>query len=259
MENATATSQETLLWLLKKSKRQGTVPVHNCFLQTGKGRSVTPGPLAAFVSAGRQTALDLYLLGLLLASGKPYNVAQPSGVWSRILGVGTPETAASTISKQWKWLEEQKLIARAGRRGQYAEIVMLREDGSGDPYVPGLRGGNWFHVPFEYWTDHWFGKLSLPAKAVLLIGLSLLDDFVLPETKAPAWYGISPDTAGRGLRALREHGLLKVRRLQKPSEGAPRGFTVQHHYTLAPPFGPRGKRSKLLTRAREIRDEGTNL
>ncbi|MEO8291183.1 MAG: hypothetical protein ABI649_09355 [Gaiellaceae bacterium] len=172
--------------------------------------------------------------------------------------MGTPETAAATISKQWKWLEEQKLISREGRRGRYREIVMLREDGSGAAYLPGLRGGQWFHVPFEYWTHHWFGKLSLPAKAVLLIGLSLLDDFVLPETKAPTWYGISPDTAGRGLRSLREQGLLTVRRLKKPSEAAPLGFTVEHHYTLQPPFGPKGKRSKLLARAREVADENSH-
>ena len=252
MERATATSQETLNWLLEKSKRKGSVPLHNCFLQLGRGASVKPGPLSMFVSSGRQTALDLYLLALLLASGKPYNVAQPAGVWARILGVGSEKTAASTISRQWRWLEEQKLIAREGRRGRYAEIVMLREDGSGSPYVPTPRGGTWLRLPFEYWTDHWLGRLSLPEKAVLLIGLSLLDDFVLPEAKAPSWDGISADTMGRGLRGLREQGLVAVRKLKKPSEGAPRGFTVEHHYTLRPPFGPKGKRSEHLARAKEI-------
>jgi hypothetical protein len=169
-----------------------------------------------------------------------------------VLRVGSPETASSTIAKQWKWLEDQRLVKRTGRRGRYSEVVLLREDGSGQPYSPTASGGRWIRIPFAYWTDNWYGRLDLPAKAVLLIGISLLDDFILPLEQAPKWYGISADTASRGLRTLGDAGLLTVRRLRKPSASAPNGFTVQSHYTLAGPFGPKGKRSGTLTRALEI-------
>ncbi len=44
--------------------------------------------------------------------------------------------------------------------------------------------------------------LSLPGKAVLLIAHSLRPGFALPVEKAPEWYGISADTAQRGLAEL---------------------------------------------------------
>jgi hypothetical protein len=247
-----ATSDETLLWLLEKSKRQGAVPVHKVFVQQGRDRWVTPGPLSQFVRSGRERALDLYLLAITCATRKPYHVARAAGVWARALSIGSTKTAASSISKQWRWLEEQNLIRRTGRSGRYAELEILREDGSGAHFLPGERGGPWFNVPFAYWEENWYGRLDLPAKAVLLISLSLMDDFYLPQEKAPAWYGLSPDTAGRGLRTLKDYGLLTQRVLQKPATAAPTGFTRQHYYTLSPPFGPKGKRSRTLSRAQVV-------
>ena len=235
-----ATSKDTLEWFLETSKRRGSVPVHKVFVQRGTRTEPRPGPLASFVSAGRERALDLYLLLLLRTAGPPHSIALPSGVWARALSVGSAASSANAISKQWAWLEEQKLILR-GRRGNRAEITVRREDGTGRPYAPGGAGGPYLRVPFAYWQDNWFGVLNLPEKAVLLIALSLLDDFYLPQEKGPAWYGLSPDTVGRGLRGLKEHDLLRERVLQKAAPGAPHGFTRQHHYTLQRPFGPRGK------------------
>jgi hypothetical protein len=246
---AVATSRETLDWLLEKSKRRDSFPIHKTFLQVRQGKGLHPGPLAEFVRSQRERALDLYMLALTLATGAPHNVAQPAGVWARALGIGSSKTAAAAISKQWRWLEDHRLIRRSGRRGSFAEIMMLREDGSGGEYVAGLRGGLWIPVPLAYWTGNWHGKLNLPGKAVLLIALSLLDDFYLPQEKGPEWYGLSPDTVGRGLVTLKRHGLLTERVLQKPAANAPHGYTRQHYYTLREPFGPKGKRSGSLQRA----------
>jgi hypothetical protein len=192
------------------------------------------------VSGGRERALDLYLLLLLRTAGEGNRIALSSGVWARAVSVGSAGTAANAISKQWAWLEEQKLIGR-GRRGSLAEITVLREDGSGRRYAAGTAGGLWLHLPFAYWEDNWCGILTLPEKAVLLIALSLLDDFYLPQEKGPSWYGLSADTMGRGLRGLKDHGLLTERVLQKAAPGAPHGYTRQHYYTLRAPFGPQGK------------------
>lgn len=68
----------------------------------------------------------------------------------------------------------------------------------------------YFKLPFAYWTadEAWHWRLTLPAKATLLIALSLKPPFVLPAERAGDWYGISPDTVDRGLRELRGYGLL---------------------------------------------------
>jgi hypothetical protein len=235
-----ASSRETVQWLLTTSKRKGSVPVHKVFVQHKVGKLAQPGPLANFVTAGRERALDLYLLLLLRSAGHPHKVVLPAGVWARAVGLGSSATASGAISKQWAWLEEQQLISR-NRRGSRAEITVRREDASGHDYLPGQQGGPWLRLPFAYWEENWFGKLDLPAKAVLVIGLSLLDDFYLPQEKGPEWYGLSPDSLGRGLRTLKSHGLLTERVLQKKAPGAPQGFTRQHYYTLRAPFGPKGK------------------
>jgi hypothetical protein len=189
---------------------------------------------------GTRARARLYLLVLLRTAGAPHSIALPSGVWARAVGLGSAATAANAISKQWAWLEEEKLISR-GRRGSRAEITVLREDGTGRAYPAGKAGGPWLRLPFAYWERNWFGRLAVPEKAVLLIALSLLDDFYLPQEKGPAWYGLSADTVGRGLRGLKAKGVLKERVLQKAAPGAPHGYTQQHHYTLQPPFGPKGK------------------
>lgn len=242
MSGPVASRQETIEWFLTTSKRKGNVPVHKVFVQRS-GASPGPGPLARFVSAGRERALDLYLLLLLRSAGHPHKVALPAGTWARALGVATPDTASAALAKQWRWLADHRLIER-GRRGSWAEVRVLHEDGSGEDYRKAQAGGPWLSVPFAYWHDNWIGRLGLPAKAMLLIALSLLDDYYLPEEKGPSWYGISPDTVGRGLRSLKEHGLLSERILQKKAPGTARGFTRQHYYTLQPPFGPHGKTSR---------------
>jgi hypothetical protein len=72
---------------------------------------------------------------------------------------------------------------------------------------------------------------------MLLVASTLRTGFVLPTEKAPAWYGISTESAERGLRALRQAGLLDRRRFTKRAPLSPNGFTQEWHYTLAPPFG----------------------
>ena len=159
------------------------------------------------------------------------------------------------MSKTWRRLEGLRLIERK-RAGRLANVTLLREDGSGDAYVPpGAEGTRdpYFTLPFAYWTadDEWHRKLDLAAKAMLLIALSLQDDFILPYEKAPAWYGISPETAEKGLRRLRRESLLKQRRDYKEAPLSPLGYTQQNYYELLPPFGPRGRKSRNAPKAAE--------
>jgi len=127
-------------------------------------------------------------------------------------------------------------------------ITLRREDGSGDPYThPGADRDRHLKLPHAFWLDgpsgaRWFRILDLPEIAMLLISLSRLDDFRLPSESAPEWYGISADTAARGFHGLERHGLLQIDKSFKKAPLAPAGYTAENHYTLRPPFGPRGRR-----------------
>ncbi len=177
-----------------------------------------------------------------------------AGAWARALNAGG-SSAATRVYRNLDWLEKEKLVY-VDRSRRIGRITLLREDGSGQPYhhpgskVPGQSQaeGNYLQLPTAFWTERWHQRLSLPAKAVLLIALSLSDDFCLLQERAPEWYGISADSLGRGLRTLRDEGLLSTRAVRKAAPLTSQGHTIQLHYTLQHPFGPRGRaRNRSLT------------
>jgi hypothetical protein len=214
-------------------------------VQRGIRRSPEPGPLADFVRRHDDRALELYLLFLAVASAPPWNVDESAKVWARALHLGATPGAVSGISKIWKRLEDRHLVARTRVRRR-ASIIALREDGSGEPYAhPGISREPYFKLSFEYWTaeEAWYRKLRLAEIAMLLIGLSLGREFSLPYQKARPWYGISADTAERGLQSLRDRGLLSMRTEFKEAPLSPDGYTEQRLYTLQPPFHPGARRS----------------
>jgi hypothetical protein len=144
------------------------------------------------------------------------------------------------VSKNWRWLEDQGLIA-SRRRGRLREVTLLYEDGSRRPYRhPGEQGGedrgHYFKLPYAYWRGNFHDRISLPAKAVLLIALSLRDDFVLPTERGAEWYGLSRDTVRKGLRDLRLLNILSMREVRKPAPLSALGFTLDRRYTLRSPF-----------------------
>ena len=195
---------------------------------------------------GDRRALLLYALALAKTSAEPWDTALPAPVWARALGIEQLETAAAAVamSRAWGRLEDRNLVRR-GRSGRNAHIHMLKEDGSGNRYEhPGLVGDRYLQVPDAFWRagpgdERWYRVLTLPEIAMLLIALSLRDEFRLPSESAPDWYGISADTASSGLGGLAGRGLLKVVKRFRTTPLSPVGYTVQNVYTLQDPFGPR--------------------
>jgi hypothetical protein len=244
MSDALVSPEKTLKAVLERSRRAFT-PLRRSFLQSDE-RSASR--LADFVHGRRNTGLDLYLLMLHQASGGEYTTSLAASVWARALDLPGGRTGRSTVNRNLAWLEDLSLIG-VERVGHSHVITILREDGSGRAYHhPGRRQdgearpeGRYLKLPDAFWLARWHSKLDLPAKAALLIALSRSDDFYLLQEKAPEWYGFSADTMGRGLRSLRDKGLLKAREVRKEAPLSPQGFTVQLHYTLQPPFGPRGR------------------
>ena len=242
------TSAETVAALVG-DVRDGT-PLRIAFAQRLSGAIKTPGPLVDFVTAGDHRGLLLYLLSMSRATRKePWNVALPAAVWARALGMDLPlsKTAASTISKTWSRIEDRGLILR-GRSGRYADITILREDGSRLPYTHPKDEGGYFKLPHAFWVNEapgsgqpWYQVLDLPAVAMLLIATSLQPNFPLLLDRVPEWYGFSTDTAHRGLASLASHDILDVRKHHKKAPLSPLGYTYENRYTLKPPFGHRRK------------------
>jgi hypothetical protein len=234
MVHPVATSHETVAALLGRSKRKRALPIRVAFVQGGSRGHPQPGPLATLVRRRDERGLELLLLVFALASAAPWNVYRPSQVWARALALAESSSSAAAVSKIWKRLEDQSLIDR-GRKGRRASITPLCEDGSGRPYDhPARTGERYLQLPLAFWTapEFWCRTLDLPEKAMLLVALSLPDDFILPFERVPGWYGISSDTAGRGISGLLHKGLLVYRQEEKKAPLAPLGYSIERHYRV---------------------------
>lgn len=231
---------ETLVDLLAQAKRD-SVPIRNTFVQQGKGKTTKPGPLASFVSKHDERGLDAYLFVHALASADPWNCDYPSTTWIRALGLADsaePASAQAAVSKIMKRLEDRKLIAR-DRVGRTSSITLLTEDGTGQAYVhPATAKQQYLKLPHVYWIERHYETLTLPAKAVLLIALSLRSRFPLPYERGPAWYGLSADSTERGLRDLERTGILGYDQEWIKNHRSPTGWVEQRLYTLRAPYLP---------------------
>lgn len=241
-----AEQQATVEGLLLAAKRPTErVNIRHSFVQAGSQGKPVPGPLHRMLAAHDERALDLFLLHRALVSAEPWTSrALDSRVWARALGLHhDADHGVTAVSKAWRRLEgsNYRLVDR-GRSGRLTVLTSLREDGSGKAYTSpngGTRAERYFTLPFEYWTgvERWYTTLTFPAKVMLLVSSTLKPGFVLPTEKARDWYGVSTESAERGLRLLREQGLLERVTTVKDAPLSPTGETQEYHYTLQRPYG----------------------
>jgi len=237
MEKPQVTQLDTVLALVEKSKRRTGPRLRKTFLRKEQGKKqFSGGPLSWFVQRHDDRALDAYLLLQLVAVDEPFDVWFHNKVWGRALDI-SGSSGFAAVSRVWTRLVAMQLIRRRRERSQPV-ITLLQEDGSGDPYTPitGTADEPYLTIPLDYWRKEWFRQLPLRAKAMLLIALSLQPGFYLPYDNAPKWYGISPDTASRGLDDLEKHGLIQREIRWKLAPLAPEGYAPDHRYTLQAPF-----------------------
>ena len=241
-----ATPLETIAAVLERSGRT-EVPIRKTFVQQGVGRARTPGPIASLVRNHDERATDLYLLAHAVCSAGEFDVTLAASLWCRTISLSNSQSSRSTVSKAFRRLEDLRLLARSRDRSR-SKVTLLDESGDGAPYVhPASVKQVYLKLPHQYWTEEWHMKLGLRAKAMLMIALSLDDEFFLPIEKVPDWYGISADTANRGLLDLQNAGLLDVEKRTKKAPLAPEGIAQDFHYTLQPPFGPRRQPIAVVT------------
>jgi hypothetical protein len=241
-----ADQDETVDDLLRTSARSTkSVPLRRVFVQQGLQREPRSGPLASLLRAHDERGLDLFLLHHAVASAEPWDVTRDARVWARALGLHRDvDAGVAAVSKTWRRLDEGHALIRRERRGRLAKITALREDGLGKSYTypnGSRRDERYFKLPYDYWTAErrWYRILTFRAKAMLLVSLSLPAGFVLPTQRVPDWYGISTDSADRGLRELDRAGLLRREIKVKKAPQAPLGIAQEYHHTLLPPFTQR--------------------
>jgi hypothetical protein len=232
---------ETLVDLLAQSKRD-FVPIRVTFVQQGKGKETKAGPLASFVARHDERALDAYLFVHAVASARPWSCDYPMSMWVRALGLGESAERASAhaaASKIMRRLVDRHLITR-DRVGRTSSITLLDEDGRGGRYThPAETQEPYLQLSHRYWHDRHYETLSLPAKAILLIALSLRQGFPLPYERGPSWYGISADSTERGLRDLERAGLLSFDQVWIKNHHAPTGWIERRLYSVDASFLPK--------------------
>lgn len=223
--------------LASRRGRRDFVPIARGFLQRrGDGSRGGPGPLSWFVKAHRERALKLYLFAHALASAEPYDVALPARTWANALGLPESPSVRVSISESWSWIERHKLV-RTERDGRLRRVWLLDDRGTGKAYTHvAADRGDYFKLPFAYWSEAWDRRLDLPATAVLLIALSLRQTFILPQRQGGDWYGISRDTVRRGIGGLVRHELLIVRSSWRTAPASPTGAIEDRHYALTGAF-----------------------
>jgi hypothetical protein len=229
--------QETIEDLLNASKRTTqTVPIRRTFVQLGTQQKPKPGPLAKFVARHDEGGLELYLLFRAVASSEPWNSAREAGVWARAMGVAIDDDNLNqpAVSRVFRRLDEEHNLVSRHRSKRRLETTALLEDGSREPYTS--PGRDYFKLPYAYWCDQWYLRLSMPAKALLLIGMTLKPGFILPFTQARNWYGISDDTASKGIAELKRNKLLTARPGRERDWLTGPGWRHEMNYFLMPPF-----------------------
>lgn len=242
----------TIRALVEKSGGEDRVTrIRRTFVQQGEQHDPRPGPLSAMIRAHDERALDLFLLHRMAAVRPPWDVTLHSAVWARGIGA-PPQSGGVSVSRAFRRLDEKYRLVERTRHGHQSQVFALREDGHGEPYTrPAGTGGDvFFRLPPDYWLaeDRWFSTLPFAAKGMLLIALSLKSGFRLPFHEAPRWYGVSADTAERGLRILCDRGILRRKKFVRQDWLSPIERTVEIRYFHQPPFH-RSAASSLQRRA----------
>lgn len=213
-----------------------------------------PGPLSEIVRRSRESPLEQYLLLHALASNNDesaHDVRLPATLGSgdpRLHRSGDGGCRTRRVARRFAQLALPRGPAPRGpstSRTARARLAARRRRHAGDPYEhPGADargrqlddGPGYLQLPYAYWRERWHERLSLSAKAGLLVALTLGDGFPLPYGQFPAWYGFSSSTGERGVVELRDHSLLHREQHRRADPESPVGYADVYRYPLLAPL-----------------------
>lgn len=247
-DESPADENDTRAYLLTRAIRP-FAPILKGFVQN-PDRTLTKrgGPLADFIRNGDLRGLRaLLFLHAIISNGERDNgwsTTLPLAVWARVFDTtktAERRSASTSATKVLSRLAARRLIARQRTgRARQVTVTLLRPDGTGAAYTrpDGSAKERFLKLPNTFWTEGWYEQLDLPATAMLLVALHEKPGFELATERMPDWYGFSADTAERGLKTLRDLGLLHIHTRVKKAPLSPTGATRVNVYTLVGPFAP---------------------
>lgn len=227
---------------LLASTIRGFTPLRKEFVQRPNTEEIRASVLADFVTGRHRRPLEALLLRHALEpilDGTPLAL----GTWARLLSVRSPCTR-DTADRTFRQLEEMRLVTVNPSSDGY-EIGLLREDGSGDPWVrPGSveeDGPGFFVIPNSFWHDGLVDRLGMPGLAMFLVTLAETQDpkkprFWMSYEDAPVWYGVSERTAERGYGELRTEKLLLIHVQKIRDDKHPAGRRERWWRALSSPY-----------------------
>jgi len=127
-----------------------------------------------------------------------------------MLDLGDSKSAEQRLSRTLTRLIEKHNLIRRTKTRLGVKVQLLKEDGSGAKYSPpsGGKKDPYFQLPLEYWLADHYITLRTPGKAMLLVALGEMGEFSLPVAQVNNWYGLSQETANRGLDELKARVLI---------------------------------------------------
>ena len=215
-----------------KGNRVRACPIRREFLlRSEPDRAVPPmirmlrGGTGGRGGQGGEVRLKLYLSVLWFASGDGHAVAWQASHWADLLALPDRDTKGKRrIQEAFAWLHTNGFVIVEHRPGKHPNVTVLHETGSGATYTkPGssaATGGapSYRKLAPEWWTNGWLAQLS---GAAIVTWLAYQDesgirsDFVwLTPQQSSFRYGLSIDTRKKGLKELRNAGLVEHKRVR---------------------------------------------
>jgi hypothetical protein len=222
------------------------VPVRSTFVQAPPGTEDRTGPLKEFARIGDKRGLRAYLMVVASCSNineDGWTTTLDSMVWARLFDAHVGVTPQSARTGAWRTLlrlQERKLLTCTRKRGSSnISVTLLREDGSGEPYVrpDGIAvEDRFFSIPNAFWTEGFAEKLDTPGLVMLLTVAHGKAWSSYPAKRVKDWYGWSEDTTERGLQQARDLGLVKRRETYEKKPLAPVPIVLIYQYRVAGPM-----------------------
>jgi len=208
---------------VERSKRSGTVGIHNSFVRSSDGYSRPP--LARLIQGGRggEVRLKLFLCMTMMATRAPHDINRPLTPrgWARMLALPVEDGAARRVSNNLKWLHDEKFIVLERRAGNTPRIQLLDPASGGTASRP---TSNFVSVSLDLWNQGWILELSATGLTLLLVLLDLCGGAETPRYVTRfrrESYALSPDTWTRARKELEKDGLLSVGRTSQGDDYDP--------------------------------------
>lgn len=233
-----------------RRRAESGAPVRSIFAADA---SVERTPLARLMSGdngpggrGGQVRLKMLISLYWVCAAAPYDVIAPARAWAALIGLDDHETkGVRRIHQAVADLEARQFISVEDRGGRPSRITVLSEEGDGKPYEPATAAYNranvgkasqavlarhqYFRIPTTVWTSGHIARLTGPALALMLVLLAEQrgkpEEVWFSPSRAVERFGLAPSTITKGLRTLKELGLVRTRRKAVSETGTYIGFT----------------------------------